>query len=107
MSGTRPRPWLWPTPLKGFEPNWAGQFDTFDAWVNHATRALADVRGSVGQQLPPMCVDAKGRRCHVGKDFMLARDEGAFPVRYFWDFAPVKAADPTPTLSETPLYGEV
>jgi hypothetical protein len=83
----RPRPWLEPTPLEGFSPDWAGQFDTFEDWVNHASRALTNVQGRVGEDLPAFCVDAKGRRCHVGKDFMLAHDEGAFPVRYFWTFA--------------------
>lgn len=86
MSGKRPRPWLNPTPLAGYEPDWAGQFDSFDDWVNHASRALTDVKGSVGEPLAAFCVDAKGRRCHVGKDFSLARDEGAFPIRYFWTF---------------------
>lgn len=88
---SRPRPWIDPTPLVGFEPDWAGQFDTFDAWVNHASRALTGERGSVGEQLPAMCVDAKGRRCNCGKDFMLARDEDAFPVRYFWRMRAVEA----------------
>ena len=82
----RARPWHDTTPLKGFEPSWAGQFDTFDDWVNHATRALTGVTGSVGEDLEPVCIDAKGRRCHVGRDFMRARDEGAFPIRYFWEF---------------------
>jgi hypothetical protein len=36
--------------------------------------------------LSAFCVDAQGRRCNVGKDFMRARDEGTFPVRYFWTF---------------------
>ncbi len=83
MSG-RPRPWHDPTPLIGFEPEWAGQFDTFDDWVSHASRAFTGVTGSVGEPLSPFCVDAQGRRCHVGADFMRARDERAFPVRYFW-----------------------
>lgn len=71
--------------LTGPRPNWAGQFDTFDDWVNHATRRLTGRVGSVGEELRPICVDTLGRRCHVGKDFMRARDEGTFPVRYFWD----------------------
>lgn len=84
MSARNPRPWCYPTPLDGFRPEWAGQFDTFDDWVSHASRALVGEVGSVGQPLPAFCVDALGRRCHVGADFMRARDEGAFPVRYFW-----------------------
>ena len=85
MSSERPRPWHKPTGLMNFEPVWAGQFDTFDDWVNHASRALTGETGSVGQELTAFCVDSLGRRCSVGKDFMRARDEGAFPVRYFFD----------------------
>ena len=83
MSGERPRPWHNPTPLVGFEPEWIGQFDTFQDWVNHASRALTDFVGNLGEPIKAICVDAKGRRCHIGGDFMRARDESAFPVRYF------------------------
>lgn len=72
----------------GLVPKWAGQFDSFQHWVYKATRYLADARGSMGQRLPPMCVDALGRRCHIGADFMRARDEGTFPVRFFWECEP-------------------
>lgn len=58
------------------KPRWAGQFTTFDMWVNKAS-------GWIDKHA--VCVDAKGRRCLIGKDFMLARDEGAFPIRFFWD----------------------
>lgn len=91
MSGERARPWQNPTPLIGYEPEWAGQFDTFYNWVDHASRALTGVRGSVGEALGAICIDAKGRRCNVGKDFQRARDEGAFPIRYFWTFRPTSA----------------
>lgn len=61
-------------------PKWAGYFHSYQDWVNKAQSRLAspDHRRAI-------CVDAKGRRCAIGKDFMLARDEGAFPVRYFWE----------------------
>lgn len=71
-----------------FVPKIEGQFHTFDDWVNHATRRLTGRTGSCGEQVSAMCVDAKGRRCNIGKDFMRARDEGAFPVYYFWECAP-------------------
>lgn len=67
------------------KPRWVGQFNTYDDWLNNATQYLAGRKGSVGQDVPAICVDTLGRRCHVGKDFMRARDEGTFPVRYFWD----------------------
>ena len=84
MSKARPRPWINATPMLGFMPEWAGQFDTFNDWVNHATRALSGVKGDFGQDVTAFCVDAKGRRCNIGGDFMRARDEDAFPVRYFF-----------------------
>jgi hypothetical protein len=77
-------------------PRWEGQFDTFEHWVNGATRALTgrpdsngwiDPKTKVG--VPAVCIDAKGRRCTNGKDFMRARDENAFPVRFFWDCVPL------------------
>lgn len=80
----RSRPWQNPTPLPGFTPAWAGQFDTFQDWVNHASRALTGVEDSNGMELKAFCIDTRGRRCANGKDFARARDEGCFPVRYFW-----------------------
>lgn len=78
-----------PSPPKpALVPNIAGQFDTFEDWCNRATRALADrTCDSSGclMPVPAICVDTKGRRCYQGSDFMRARDEGAFPVVYFWD----------------------
>ncbi|MEC4591633.1 DUF5131 family protein [Nitrospirillum amazonense] len=47
------------------------QFDTFQQWVNKA---------STWVHPGAACVDRHGRRLLVGKDFMRARDEDAFPV---------------------------
>jgi len=94
VSSQRSRAWQNPTPLIGFMPEWAGQFDTFESWVNHATRALTGETGSVGEELKPYCVDAKGRRCHNGKDFMRARDEGAFRQRLSLKFIGVDGCSP-------------
>lgn len=93
MSRERPRPWHDPTPLVGFEPDWLGQFDTFQDWVSHASRALTGHEGSLGEEVKAICVDAKGRRCNCGGDFMRARDEDAFPVRYFVTGRVVERAD--------------
>lgn len=96
MSAERSRPWQNPTPLEGFQPDWAGQFDTFNDWVNHAPKALSGEEystggmGKDGEGVRPICVDSLGRRCAIGKDFMIARDEGAFPVRYFWQMKPTR-----------------
>lgn len=67
-------------------PKWAGEFYSYQDWVNKAQSRLAspDHRRAI-------CVDAKGRRCAIGADFMLAREEDAFPVRYFWECEPASA----------------
>lgn len=53
-----------------------GQFDTFITWVNKASSWI----GWTGAK----CFDAKDRPCRQGGDMMRARDENAFPVRYYW-----------------------
>lgn len=76
-----------PSPVK-LVPNIAGQFDTFDDWVMKATRVLANKScpsSGCTVPVPAICVDTKGRRCYQGGDFMRARDDGSFPVIYFWD----------------------
>ncbi len=94
MSAERLRPWLNPTPCHHLEPDIAGQFDTFEDWVNHATRCLTGKPystgslGRYGDGMPAMCIDNIGRRCAIGADFHRARDQGTFPIRYFWEFKP-------------------
>ncbi len=66
-------------------PNWVGQFETFQQWVNKAASRLDN---------KAVCIDAIGRRCLRGADFMRARDEKTFPVRYFWDMRAVGTPDP-------------
>jgi hypothetical protein len=67
-------------------PKWEGEFKTFSQWVSHAQDAL-----SSPNHYPAVCIDAIGRRCTIGKDFMTARDEGTFPIRYFWEFESIAA----------------
>ena len=61
-------------------PEWEreGEFSSFQQWVNKASSWLKSyyTNGVV-------CVDAKGRYCFMGEDFMRARDENAFPVSYW------------------------
>lgn len=53
-----------------------GQFSSFQEWVNKATSWIGGTN--------PLCADAMGRRCRIGADFMRARDEGAYPVRFWY-----------------------
>jgi hypothetical protein len=76
-------------------PIWAGEFASFADWVNAASRRLTGCYGSMGQEVPAICVDALGRRCSIGADFMRARDEDAFPVRYFWECQPAPQPEGT------------
>lgn len=70
---------------QGLHPKWEGQFNTFQDWVNRADMTLTRTSNNNYRFAPFICVDAKGRRCWSGEQFMRARDEGAFPVRYFWE----------------------
>ncbi|WP_303829359.1 hypothetical protein [Asticcacaulis taihuensis] len=89
MSAERSRPWQNPTDAPHLTLKVAGQFDTFQDWVNHASRALS----VPDYEAKPICIDNMGRRCHIGGDFMRARDEGQFPVRYFFECQPVATSD--------------
>lgn len=58
------------------EKDWDGEFRTYDEWARF------------GPQPPYRSAtffDAKGRRCITQQDFARAREEGAFPVRYYWE----------------------
>ena len=81
----------WPRPATpcSLQPKWEGEFSSFDDWVAFASKRLTVARSVVtGTQVPAICVDALGRRCTCGGDFMRARDENAFPVRYFFECEP-------------------
>ena len=56
------------------------EFETFGEWVNKATVKFERC-GYRGSQT--ICVDAHGRICTLGKQFMLARDEEAFPIKVY------------------------
>ena len=77
------RPWNKQTSASHLEPVIIGQFDTFNDWVNFAPQALTGIMDKRGRELKAICIDDIGRRCNVGEDFMRARDENTFPVRYF------------------------
>ncbi len=66
-------------------PLWAGEFNSYEDWVNFARQRLTGTTGTHGVEAKAICVDARGRRCLSGGDMMRARNEGAFPVRYFFE----------------------
>ena len=53
-----------------------GEFSSFETWVNKAASWIGGTN--------PLCVDALDRRCLIGKHFQEARDEGQFPVRFWY-----------------------
>lgn len=69
-------------------PRWEGEFHSHSDWVNFASKRLTVAYDSNGAPLKAICVDALGRRCANGRDFQTAHDDGAYPVRYFWDCEP-------------------
>lgn len=89
-TGNVSEPCSWPRPATpcDLKPRWAGEFRDHADWVNFASKRLTGARGSMGQEVGAICVDALGRRCAIGADFARARDEDAFPVRYFWECEP-------------------
>lgn len=56
------------------------QFQSFSSWVNRAQHAWQAIGVRSDDTI---CLDAKGRMCRMGRDFMIARDEGAFPVTVY------------------------
>lgn len=55
-----------------------GTFNSFQQWVNHASAALSGhPKGTV------ICIDKAGNLCHIGEDFMAARDHDLFPVKAY------------------------
>ena len=50
------------------------RFTSFTQWVNKARSWFRGVRRGY------VCVDAKGRICQTGREFMRARDDGSFPI---------------------------
>lgn len=56
------------------------EFSSFGQWVAKASSWFTNT-GVRGEEC--LCVDAAGRLCRIGKQFMRARDEGTFPVRVY------------------------
>lgn len=76
----------------GLIPKEPGEFHSYQHWVNKASSRLTSP-----SHKQAICIDSKNRRCFIGADFMRARDENAFPVRFFWDFEERAAAPAAPT----------
>lgn len=61
-----------------------GEFHSFMNWVSKATSWIGGTN--------PLCVDAKRRVCRTGRDFIRARDEDTFPIRFWCDAGPLTPA---------------
>ncbi|MFS0736973.1 hypothetical protein ABC347_07975 [Sphingomonas sp. 1P06PA] len=85
----------WPRPATPCDlvPLWKGEFASHADWVNFATKRLTGTHNG-RSEVKAICVDAFGRRCHDGGDFMRADQDGAFPVRYFWECVPTSKDTP-------------
>lgn len=53
-------------------------FENFNEWVNRASIVFENKNHSCY-----ICVDNMGYICHIGEDFMQARDKGRFPVKAY------------------------
>lgn len=56
------------------------EFTSFEQWVNKATSWFKNARLRGDQSL---CVDAAGRVCLTGREFIRARDEDTFPIKVY------------------------
>lgn len=56
------------------------EFMSYMQWVNKATSWFKNARLRGDKSL---CVDAAGRVCLTGREFMRARDEGTFPIKVY------------------------
>jgi hypothetical protein len=70
-------------PVPDREPD--GEFSHFEQWVWKATSWIGGENA--------LCVDAKNRICRNGGDMMRARDEKAFPVRFYYGAGGQTAAE--------------
>ncbi len=60
------------------------QFNNFNEWVTYASSVLICHPNYNERFFTAICFDTLGRRCYTGKQFMRARDEGTFPIRWWW-----------------------
>lgn len=66
------------------------QFEDFEQWVSHRGTWLAiKNERTLDYQIPEpedaaICFDSRGRRLLRGRDFILAKKEGTFPVYWLW-----------------------
>jgi hypothetical protein len=56
------------------------EYTSFEQWVSKAWSWFGNARLRGDQVL---CVDAAGRVCLTGREFMRARDEGTFPIKVY------------------------
>jgi len=54
------------------------QFGSFNDWVNNASKKFKPYK-----LLPTICIASDGSVCHIGEDFMLARDWELFPIKVY------------------------
>lgn len=63
------------------------QFDSYEEWVDMGRYWLTERQRTNSSGHPyncAVCFDMKGRLVECGGDFMRARDDGSFPVRWLW-----------------------
>ena len=85
----------WPRPATPCDltPRWAGEFRSYEDWVSFATQRLTGtIDRLTGSELKAVCIDAVGRRCTMGAHMSRAREQGTYPIRYFFECEPMAAA---------------
>jgi hypothetical protein len=55
------------------------EFTSFEQWVNKASSWFRPYKYGFSY----ICLDKNNKACHIGADFMKARDTDAFPVKVY------------------------
>jgi hypothetical protein len=55
------------------------EFRNFTDWVNNASKRFRPYKYGYHT----IAVDTNGMVCHIGQDFMIARDEKLFPIKVY------------------------
>ena len=87
------------------------RFETFQEWVDHASTWLTS-HPYYAPSFRVSCFDTLWRPCRSGADFMRARDENTFPVRWWWpdqrqDYLSERSGVAAPPLGDSAIIAQI
>lgn len=76
------------------------QFDSHAQWVNFASTWLTRHSDYHHKFFRTICFDTLGRRCQYGRQFREAKEQGTFPIRWWWPDQPISELIVSPDASD-------